>query len=166
MFSNNGRYVPPMVIKPSVNRRNPTFTKEMFRVYMPGMSEFIDTTQGEAVYLEYVIIANSRCFSRMWGDEWAEAMSLLIAHFLTLWAERAATADRSLAKTVSGIAMMGRPQGVMTSLSAGELSKSFDFGLTTLPTDKENAFYNKTTFGQDYYARLMQKRSITMAVVT
>lgn len=166
MFSNNGRYVPPMVIKPSMKRNNPPFTKDMFKVYMFSMGEFVDTPQGEAVFLEYVKIANGRCFKSVWGDEWPEAMSLLIAHFLTLWADRAAMADRSLAKTISGIAMMGRPQGVMTSLSAGELSKSFDFGLTTLPTDKENAFYNKTTFGQDYYARLMQKRSITMAVVT
>lgn len=163
---NNDRYVPPMVIKPSMKRNNPPFTKELFYVYMPAMKDFIDTAQGDAVFLEYTKIANGRCFKSVWGDEWAEGMSLLIAHFLTLWADRAAMADKSLAKTVSGIAMMGRPQGVMTSLSAGELSKSFDFGLTTLPTDKENAFYNKTQFGQDYYSRLMQKRSITMAVVT
>jgi len=164
--SNPGRYIPPMVIKPNVKRNNPPFTKEMFKIYMYAMGEFIDTPLGEQVYLEYVKIANSRCFKSMWGDEWTEGMSLLIAHFLTLWAERASMADRSLAKTISGIAMMGRPQGVMTSLSAGELSKSFDFGLTTLPTDKENAFYNKTTFGQDYYSRLIQKRSVSIAVVT
>ena len=164
--SNGSRSIPPMVVKPSAKRTNPPFTKELFYVYMPAMKDFVDTAQGEAVFLEYLKIANGRCFKSVWGDEWPEAMSLLIAHFLTLWAERAAMSERSLGKTISGIAMMGKPQGVMTSISAGELSKSFDFGLTTLPTDKENAFYNKTLYGQDYYSRLMQKRSITIAVVT
>lgn len=167
MFTNNkGIYVPPMVIKPSPKRTNPVFTKEMFAVYMPAMTTFVDSAQGEAVFAEYVKIASGRCFKSMWGDEWTEGMSLLIAHFLSLWADRAAMADKSLGKTISGIAMMGRPQGVMTSISAGELSKSFDFSLTTLPTEKENAFYNKTLFGQDYYSRLIQKRSITVMVVT
>lgn len=166
MFGNNGKYVPPTVIKPSVNRKNPPYTKEMFYVYMPAMQQFVDTPQGEAVFEEYKKIANSRCFKTVWGDEWAEGMALLIAHFLTLWARRAQAMGTSLAKTVSGIAAMGNPQGVQTSVSAGELSKSWDFSLTTLPVDKENAFYNKTEFGQDYYARLMQKRSVTVAVVT
>ena len=161
MFSN----IPPEVIKPSINRRNPEFTKAAFFVYMPAMEQFVNTTQGEAVFNEYKTIANGRCFKSVWGDEWNEAMSLLIAHFLTLWARRASATNSSMSKTVMGIAAMGRPQGVETSISAGELSKSFDFSLTTLPTDKENAFYNKTEFGQDYYARLMQKRGPAIAVV-
>jgi hypothetical protein len=156
---------PPTVIKPSVNRKNLPFEKAIFYIYMPAMEQFVETEQGALVYTEYVKIANTKCFSSMWGDEWAEGMSLLIAHYLTLWAERAAMTNSSMSKTVQGIAAMGRPRGVQTSISAGELSKSFDFSLTTLPTEKDNAFYNKTAFGQDYYARLIQKRSITMAVV-
>lgn len=166
IYNNNRGYTqPPTVIKPSVSRTNPEFTSTIFTVYMPAMADFIATDQGLAVYTEYVKIANSRCFKSMWGDEWNEGMSLLIAHFLALWAERAQTQDTSMSKTVSGIAGMGRPKGVQTSISAGELSKSYDFSLTTLPTEKENAFYNKTTFGQDYYSRLIQKRSVTIAVV-
>jgi hypothetical protein len=153
------------VIKPSVRRTNPVFSKEIFYIYMPAMQAFVETEQGTLVYTEYVKIANSRCFKVMWGDEWNEGMSLLVAHFLTLWAERAAATNTSMSKTVAGIAGMGRPRGVQTSISAGELSKSWDFSLTTLPTEKDNAFYNKTSFGQDYYSRLIQKRSITIAVV-
>lgn len=155
----------PTVIKPSVNRKNPVFTKETFYIYMPSMEQFVATTQGLAVFNEYNKIANTKCFHSMWGDEWEEGMSLLIAHYLALWAERASMTSTSMAQTVSGIAAMGRPQGVVTSLSAGELSKSFDFSLTTLPTEKDNAFYNKTKFGQDYYSRLVQKRGVSIAVV-
>lgn len=156
---------PPTIIKPSVNRKNPVYTSDLFFIYQPAMQAFVETTQGTAIFNEYVKIANSRCFSSVWGDEWNEAMSLLIAHFLALWAERAAMQNSSMSKTIAGIAGMGKPRGVQTSISAGELSKSYDFSLTTLPTDKENAFYNRTIFGQDYYARLMQKRSVSIAVV-
>jgi hypothetical protein len=160
------RGIPPRVIKPSVNRKNPDFPKEVFYVYMPAMQQFVETPQGEAVFNEYKKIASGRVFKSMWGDEWEEGMSLLIAHFLTLWAQRAAPASSSMSKSIAGIAAMGAPRGIQTSISAGELSKSWDFGLTTLPTDKENAFYNKTEFGQDFYARLIQKRSVSIAVVT
>lgn len=159
--------VSPMVTKPSVNRTNPdTYTKEIFYIYMPSMQQFVETADGTAVFNEYFKIANARCFHSIWGDEWEEAMSLLIAHFLSLWAERAAAAASSMAKTISGIAGMGRPRGVETSISAGELSKSYDYSLTTLETTKDNAFYNRTIFGQEYYARLVHKRSISIAVVT
>lgn len=155
---------PPNVIKPSVSRKNPEFPKEIFFVYMPAMQEFVETPQGEVVFNEYRKIANGRVFKMAWGDEWEEGMSLLIAHFLTLWAQRASATNSRMAKTVGGIAAMGAPKGVQTSISAGELSKSWDFGLTTLPTDKENAFYNKTEFGQDFYARLVSKRSLSIAL--
>lgn len=158
-------YVPPTVIRPSVSRKNPEFSKETFYVYMPAMEQFVETAKGLAVFEEYKKIANSKVFKVMWGDEWAEGMSLLIAHYITLWADRAAPMGTAMSKSISGLAAMGAPTGVQTSLSAGELSKSWDFSLTTLPTDKENAFYNKTKFGQDYYARLIAKRSVSIAVV-
>jgi len=164
-YSDNRTAMPATVIKPSVNRNNPEFSSEIFKIYMPAMADFIDTAQGLVVYTEYVKIANTKCFSSMWGDEWNEGMSLLIAHYLTLWAQRAAAASSSMAKTVSGIAAQGAPRGVVTSLSAGELNKSYDFSLTTLETQKDNAFYNKTVFGQDYYSRLVAKRSVSVALV-
>lgn len=157
-------YRPPRVIKPSVNRKNPEFSKEIFFVYMPAMQQFVETPQGTAVFNEYRKIANGRVFKMSWGDEWEEGMSLLIAHFITLWAQRASTMGSSMSKSIGGIAAMGAPKGVQTSISVGELSKSWDFGLTTLPTDKENAFYNKTEFGQDYYSRMIQKRSLSIAL--
>jgi len=165
---NNQRPPIPMVnvIKPSVNRKNPDFSDEVFIIYMPGMEQFIATDKGKVVFAEYKKIANTKCFQSMWGDEWGEGMSLLIAHYLTLWAQRAATAGTSMAKTISGIAAQGAPKGVQTSISAGELSKSYDFSLTTLQTEKDNAFYNKTSFGQDYYSRLIAKRGLSVALVT
>lgn len=145
------------VFKTGVRRKNPTFTKPAFLIYFPTFEQFLATQQGSRIFDEYKSIANSKVFEAAWGPEWKYGMSLMIAHYLVIWA-RTAKADKSLGNTLSGIASMGGSDGVLTSWSVGEVSKSYDHSGTMLQDGSNSAFWNQTPFGRTFYPLWKEKQ--------
>lgn len=152
------------VIKMSPNRKNPQFTKSTFLIHMPNMEAFIDTKVGARVFKEYKDIASSKVFKSVWGAEWNYGMSLCISHYLVLYA-RNAKSTRSMGDTLSAVASMGNADGLITSMSVGEVSKSFDHSYTMLEQGADSAFWNQTGYGRLFYSMLSQKRPFAIGVV-
>lgn len=152
------------VFKMSVNRKNPIFSKSSFVIHVPSMEEFVNTKTGNRVYSEYKVIANGKVFKSVWGDEWNLGMSLCIAHYLVLYARKASVSG-TLGNALSGIAAQGNSDGLLTSWSVGEVSKSYDYSNTLIDDGPDSAFWNNTSFGREYYALWKQKQPFAIGVV-
>lgn len=137
------------VYKSNVRRTNPTYTKPTFLIYFPNFKQFLDTDQGSRIFDEYKPIANTKVLEGAWGVEWKYGMGLCIAHYLVIWA-RTAKADKSIGGSLSGVASMGNQDGLLTSWSVGEVSKSYDHSKTMLD-GPDAAFWNQTPFGRTFY---------------
>ena len=139
------------VFKTGVSRKNPQFTKASFLLYFPNFEGFLSKDKGMKIYEEFKAIANSKVFSSAWGVQWKQGMSLFIAHYIVIWARTAKT-DKTLGSTLSGVASMGASEGMLTSWSVGEVSKSYDYSGTMLSEGADSAFWNQTSFGRTYYS--------------
>jgi hypothetical protein len=137
------------VFKTNVRRNNPIFTKASFVLYFPNFTNFLATEQGGRIFDEYKPIANQKVLESAWGVEWKYGMSLVIAHYLVIWA-RTAKIDKALGTSLSGVASMGNQDGLLTSWTVGEISKSYDHSKTMLE-GPDAAFWNQTPFGRTFY---------------
>lgn len=165
-FNNNrNRYPLPPVLKPMVKRQNPTFTKNQFLLYIPAMKQFVETEQGDKIFQEYKSIANGKVYKSMMGDEWKLAMSLCIAHYIAVWANNASLAERGGGGNITSISALGKLQGVITSQSVGEISKSYDFSLTTPEKTKDSIFWMQSEYGKQFYSIWSVKQPFSIAVV-
>jgi len=151
------------VIRMSVDRTNPTFTISTFKTYIPAMTKFVETDEGRGIFDEYKVIVNGKVFYSVWGDEWKHAFSLLLAHYLVLWAKRAATAAQD--SSLQGIASLGNQDGLLTSWSVGEVSKSYSFDGIMINEGVDSAFYNLTSYGREYYALYRQLQTLSIGLV-
>lgn len=137
------------VYKTNPRRTNPTFTKTSFLVFMPQFTNFLATTNGARVFDEFKPIVNQKVLEGAWGPEWKYGMSLALAHYIVIWA-RTAKIDKTIGSSLSGVASMGNQDGLLTSWTVGEVSKSYDHSKTMLE-GPDAAFWNQTPFGRTFY---------------
>lgn len=161
----NSRYPFPKVIRPRPSRKNPVFTRHQFSLFIPAMEEFMNTDKGREVFDIYKPIANSKVFHSMMGDEWYIAMALCIAHYISLWAQNASLAERGAGMSLSAVAALGQPKGLITSFSVGDVSKSYDFNATMHQKDTDTIFWNQTEYGRQFYAIWAPKQPFSVGLV-
>ena len=137
------------VYKTNPRRTNPIFTKTSFLVFMPQFTNFLATTDGARVFDEFKPIVNQKVLEGAWGPEWKYGMSLALAHYIVIWA-RTAKIDKTIGSSLSGVASMGNQDGLLTSWSVGEVSKTYDHSKTMLE-GPDAAFWNQTPFGRTFY---------------
>jgi hypothetical protein len=102
----------------------------------------------------YISLADAVVKEARWRKRWKFAMSLFIAHFLTLYLQSLADANSSAAQVVAA----GQTRGLMSSKSVGDVSVSYDFSTIAQGLDGWAA-WNLTTFGVQYatLARMVGK---------
>lgn len=145
----------------TLDRKNPEFTKADFTFWMPQYKKYIDTEDGQVAFDNLYSIADNKIFYSIYGTDWKLAMSLCIAHYLTLIARQM---QAPAGDTLQGIAG-GATQGVLQSMSVGEFSKSYDLNMTMVD-ENEAMFWNLTSFGAQLMALLKTKAVPSILVVT
>lgn len=144
-----------------LDRTNPTFTKVDFTFWMPQFKKYMETEDGTVAFENLYDIANHKIFKSIYGTDWKLAMSLCIAHYLTLIANQV---QAPAGNTLEGIAG-GSTKGVLSSMSVGSFSKSYDLSKTMVDED-EALFWNQTSFGAKLMALLKTKAVPSILVVT
>lgn len=144
-----------------LNRTNPAFTIADFTFWMPQYKKYIDTEDGQVAFNNLYEIANNKIFKSIYGTDWKFAMSLCIAHYLTLIANQL---QAPAGNTLQGIAG-GQTHGVLSSMQVGSFSKSYALD-KTMVTEDEALFWNQTTFGAELMALLKTKAVPSILVVT
>lgn len=150
------------IIGIQIDRQNPEFTKCDFTFWMPQYSKFMDTSEGDKYFNKIYNLVNNKIFKSIFGADWELAMSYAIAHYLTLIAQQTqAPSGDSLRDIVGG----GATKGVLSSMTVGSFSKSYDIDKTML-SENEAMFWNQTSYGASLMALLKTKAVPTIMVVT
>lgn len=150
------------VIGIQTNKRNPEFTIAQFCVWFPQFKKFLATEDGTAMWNVVYPIANETIFKSIYGSLWSRAISLMIAHLMTLIAlENKAPVGDDLAS----IAGLGDTAGVISSASVGGFSVSYELS-KTMSEEEEAKWYNLTKFGAELYALMKTRHIATIFVVT
>lgn len=150
------------IIGIQLNRDNPSFTIADFTFWMPQYKEYMNTEEGQTAFNNLYEIANNKIFKSIYGTDWKFAMSLCIAHYLTLIANQLGAPSGD---TLAGIAGGGTYKGVLESATIGDFSKSYRLD-ATLIEDDEAKFWNQTSFGAELMALLKTKAIPSIMVVT
>lgn len=146
------------------DRKNPPYTIDDFCIWIPQMAKFIKTEEGVKYFNKIYPMANNKVFYSIYGTDWEYAISLVIAHYITLIGNQMTRpSGSSLAEAAGSGAVVN---GVLSSVSVGGFSKSYDFGLTTKAGDDSALFWNQTAYGVAFYALSRSKSVATMFVVT
>lgn len=146
----------------NLDRNNPEFTKCDFLAYMPQFTKYLATTDGENTFNSYYTLANETIFSSIFGAHWKYAMSLAIAHYLTLLGQKMQTPSGD---TLGSIAGGGVTRGVMSSATIGGFSKTYDLD-RSMVSSEEAKWWNLTSYGAELMALLKTKAIPSMMVVT
>ena len=144
-----------------LDRKNPEFTSADFTFWMPQFKNYIATPEGQTAFNNLYEIANNKIFKSIYGTDWKLAMSLCIAHYLTLISNQL---QAPAGNTLQGIAG-GMTHGVLSSATVGGFSKSYDLSKTMVDED-EALFWNQTSFGAELMALLKTKAVPSILVVT
>lgn len=150
------------VIGIQLDTQNPEFTKCDFSLWMPQFKQFLATQEGEKYFDKLYKLANNKIFYSIFGSDWELAMSYCIAHYLTLIAQQQ---QAPVGNTLQEIAGGGTTKGVLSSMTVGSFSKSYDLGKTMLEED-EAMFWNQTSYGTSLMALLKTKAVPSIFVVT
>lgn len=150
------------IIGISLDRTNPKFTIDDFTFWMPEYTKFLATEKGQKYFEKLYSVANKKVFHSIFGADWEFAMSLVIAHYLTLIANRLGAPSGD---TLESIAGGGNIQGVLASASVGNFSKQYDIN-KTVTEETDALFWNQTSHGAAYWALLKTKAIPTIMVVT
>ena len=145
-----------------LNRTNPVFTVNDFTFWMPQFKKYMLTDDGITAFNNLYEIANNKIFKSIFGTDWKLAMSLCIAHYLTLIANQLQAPSGDTLETIAG---GGNFKGVLSSASVGGFSKSYDIDKTLISED-ESKFWNQTSFGASLMALLKTKAVPSILVVT
>lgn len=145
-----------------IDRHNPEYTSADFTFWMPQYKVYIATEDGQVAFNNLYEIANAKIFHSIYGTDWKYAMSLCIAHYLTLIANQLGA---PAGNTLSGIAGGGSYKGVLASATIGSFTKSFDLA-KTMVDENEALFWNQTSFGASLMALLKTKAVPSILVVT
>lgn len=131
---------------------NPEYTVGDFR---GTYAQFTPDIVSDDQVTEYITLCNSMISYELYGDAWKRAMSLAIAHFITM---DLMTQDTSATPTISGIVATAKGAiGMLTSKSVGDVSASYD--TSYLETLNSWGTWNLTIYGQQFasLAKLMGK---------
>lgn len=150
------------VIGIQLDTKNPEFTKCDFSLWMPQFKQFLATQEGEKYFDKLYKLANNKIFYSIFGSDWELAMSYCIAHYLTLIAQQQ---EAPVGSTLQEIAGGGTTKGVLSSMSVGSFSKSYDLRKTMLE-ENEAMFWNQTSYGTSLMALLKTKAIPSIFVVT
>ena len=149
------------IIGIQIDRENPAFTASDFTVWMPQFSAYVATEQGTALFNKLYTICNNKIFYSIFGSDWELAMSYAIAHYLTLIANQMQAPSGNTLQGIAG----GATHGVLSSMSVGSFSKSYDLSKSMLSED-EAMFWNQTSYGAALMALLKTKAVPSILVVT
>ena len=149
------------IISIQIDRENPAFTASDFTVWMPQFSAYIATEQGTALFNKLYTICNNKIFHSIFGSDWELAMSYAIAHYMTIIAQQQQAPSGDTLQGIAG----GATHGVLSSMSVGGFSKSYDLNMT-MSNEQEAMFWNQTSYGAALMALLKTKAVPSILVVT
>ena len=145
----------PLAIAKAANihgsSNNPEYCLNYFLDMYPQFAEVVNPE----IIMEYICLCNSMLSYDLYGCAWKRAMSLAIAHFLTL---DLMTQDTSSNPTVASIVAKAKGAiGVLTSKSVGDVSASYSTDY--LQSLNSWGTWNLTIYGQQFasLAKLMGK---------
>ena len=150
------------IIGIQIDRENPAFTASDFTVWMPQFSAYISTEQGTALFNKLYTICNNKIFHSIFGSDWELAMSYAIAHYMTIIAQQQQAPSGS---TLAEVAGGGVTRGVLSSMSIGEFSKTYDIDKTMVSSD-DAMFWNQTSYGTALMTLYKTKAVPSIFVVT
>lgn len=150
------------IIGTYTNKTNPQFTTAEFTVWFPQFKQFLLTQDGQATWNVVYPMANDMIFKSLYGPTWSRAISLMIAHLMTLIAQQQQVPSGD---TLESIAGLGDTRGVMSSANVGGFSVSYDIN-KTMSEEEEAKWYNLTSFGAELYALMKTRHIATIFVVT
>lgn len=145
----------------TLDRNNPEFTISDFIFWMPQYSSYLDSENGQTAFNNLYEIANNKIFKSIYGTDWKYAMSLCIAHYLTLIADRMQAPSGNTLQGIAG----GATKGVLSDMTIGSFSKSYDLS-KTMVDENEALFWNQTSYGAELMALLKTKAIPSILVVT
>lgn len=119
-------------------------------------------SEGSEMFSHLYEISNDKIFYSIYGTDWKLAMSLCIAHYLTLIANQIQAPSGN---SLQGIAGGGTYKGILASMSVGDFSKTYDLA-KTMVDEEESLFWNATPFGAQLMALLKTKAIPSILVVT
>ena len=149
------------IIGIQLNRENPEFTSDDFIFWMPQYSKFIATVEGQKYFNKIYTLVNNKIFYSIFGSDWELAMSYAIAHYFTLIANQIQAPSGDTLQGIAG----GATHGVLSSMSVGSFSKTYDLDKSML-TEDEAMFWNQSSFGAALMALLKTKAVPSILVVT
>lgn len=122
---------------PEISTDAPELTPETFKKFIPALADYIEMDNNMDTFMMYRDICKNSLQYAFWSDMYLYAMSLAVAHYLTI-------SNPDSAQRVGPDATAG---GVMSSRSIQGMSYSYE----TSKTMKENnayMFWNRTGYGQ------------------
>ena len=152
-----------MIFGIALDRTNPEYTKSHLEFWMPKLKPFLETTDGETAFTTLYPIANAKIFYSIWGSDWQYAMSLCIAHYLTLIAKNSQSG--SVGDDISSVASLDTYAGILASMQVGSFSKSYDLAKTMIDSD-DAKWWNLTAAGAALMALYKTKAAPSIFVVS
>lgn len=126
------------------SEHNPPYDKVKFLEFYP---QFGGDKIPETVIDYYIALANSCLSYDMYGDIWTLQMNLYIAHFLSLYLQ--STNNLTANSPANKVIQASLSYGLVSSKSAGDLSKSYDY--SSVNEDLNGwAAWKLTIFGQQF----------------
>lgn len=151
------------IIGIQTDKRNPPYTVDDFCFWIPKMAKFIKTEEGIKYFNKLYPMLDRKIFYSIFGTDWEYAMSLGIAHYLTLIGQQMSRpASSSLAEAAGGAPV----NGILTSVSVGGFSKSYEYSSVMKNGEDEAMFWNQTAYGVSFYALMKTKSMASIFVVT
>jgi len=150
------------IIGVQIDKTNPPYSLQDFTFWMPQYTKFMATEDGSRHFEKIYSIVNNKIFKSIFGTDWELAMSYAIAHYLTLIANQMQAPSGDTLETIAG---GGTTKGVLSSMSVGAFSKSYDIDKTMI-SENEAAFWNQTSYGASLMALLKTKPVPSILVVT
>lgn len=152
-----------MIFGVALDRKNPEFTIDDLKFWMPNLTPFLSTSAGQTAFDNLYEIANNKIFYSIWGTDWKYAMSLCIAHYLILIAK--AAENGNVGDSLASVASLDTYAGMLGSMSVGSFSKSFDLAKTMIDSD-DAKWWNLTSPGAILMALYKTKAAPSVFVVT
>lgn len=150
------------IIGIQIDKTNPAFSVDDFKIWMPQFSAYVATQQGAALYTKIYEMCNRKIFHSIFGTDWELAISYAIAHYITLIAQQQqAPSGNTLAEIAGG----GVTRGVLSSASIGDFSKTYELDKTMVSSD-DAMFWNQTSYGAALMALYKTKAVPSIFVVT
>lgn len=152
-----------MIFGICTDKRNPEYTIQDLMFWMPKLKAFLSTEAGQTAYDNLYPIANKKIFYSIWGTDWKYAMSLCITHYLMLIAKQGVNGN--VGDDLASVATLDTYGGMISSMTVGSFSKSFDLSQTMIDSD-DAKWWNLTSAGATLMALFKTKSPPSIFVVT